>query len=497
MPRPTHRYWEMHTTLVNIPHAGSGTREWQCKYCLGVFSSTLTRLIRHLSARGGGGIGGCKVVPNDVAQAVIRENPSLFPAVVHPQQQHGLDDDAVYAEGTEDIGTSHGRAEKRPHIDAPSRYAPSSSSGATGVSSSSPHLRSSSQPAITSTTFARDRQRLASIEIGRTVIQCNLSFHVLKTPQWRRMIRAVAAVGPTDSWEGPDYKQMRTTILDDEIARISSALDPIRRGWAKFGCTILSDGWTDIRRRHIINILVSSCLGTYFLRAVDAGTDGQSITGMFIYTHIRQAIMDVGVEHVVQVVTDNASNCRRMGEMLEDEFPTIVWTPCAAHCLDLMMEDIGKIDWISEVMADARLIVKFFRKKSKPLSIFRSYSELELVRPSMTRFAYMYLVLARLQAVRTPLRQSVVDGAWVAWEEASFPATMMVQRKILDEVFWMQVDALVQTLRPLHSLIRLVDMEGSTMGLLYHFWLRTRSLMHQNSCLAQDRFAIFLFLFIA
>ena len=266
--------------------------------------------------------------------------------------------------------------------------------------------------ALGSLSWLKERQRIANLEIGRTVIECNLSFNVLQTTQWRRMIKAVSSVGACEGWEGVSYKEMRTTVLDEEMGRIQKALDPIKEGWKKFGCSILSDGWSDIRRS-IINILVSSCLGTYFLRAIDAGKGGQRITGEFIFHHIRQAIIDIGPENVVQVVTDNASNCRRMGDLIEQEFPSIVWTPCASHCLDLLMEDTGKLPWISSVILEASAIVSFFSKKTKALAIFREYSQLEILQPSKTRFAYMFIVLDRLLAIHNDLRRTVVSLEWV------------------------------------------------------------------------------------
>jgi len=39
-----------------------------------------------------------------------------------------------------------------------------------------------------------------------------------------------------------------------------------------------------------------------------------------------------------------------MGEMVEEEFSTIVWTPCAAHVLDLLIEDIAKLEWVKGMM---------------------------------------------------------------------------------------------------------------------------------------------------
>ena len=123
------------------------------------------------------------------------------------------------------------------------------------------------------------------MEIGRTLIECNIAFNVLRTDQWKRMVKAIAQVGPTENWSGLDYRKMCTITLDEQKALIDNALVPMKLGWQEFGCSIILDGWADIRRRHIINILVSSCLGTYFLRAVDAGRAGEKITGDYLSPH--------------------------------------------------------------------------------------------------------------------------------------------------------------------------------------------------------------------
>jgi hypothetical protein len=49
----------------------------------------------------------------------------------------------------------------------------------------------------------------------------------------------------------------------------------------------------------------------------------------------------------VQLVTDNGSNYKAAGRILMDRIPHLFWTPCAAHCLDLMLEDVGKISEFS------------------------------------------------------------------------------------------------------------------------------------------------------
>ena len=79
------------------------------------------------------------------------------------------------------------------------------------------------------------------------------------------MVRAIANVGPCDGWTGVAYNDMCTKKIDEEKERIDRALDPIRDAWKKYGCSILSDGWSDRKKRGIINILVSCPLGIQFL----------------------------------------------------------------------------------------------------------------------------------------------------------------------------------------------------------------------------------------
>ena len=52
-------------------------------------------------------------------------------------------------------------------------------------------------------------------------------------------------------------------------------------------------------------------------------------------------MQEIGEENVVQVVTDSASAYVSAGEKLMEKRRKICWNPCAAHCIDLMLHDIG------------------------------------------------------------------------------------------------------------------------------------------------------------
>jgi hypothetical protein len=61
-------------------------------------------------------------------------------------------------------------------------------------------------------------------------------------------------------------------------------------------------------------------------------------------------IQEIGVHNVVQIITDNAANYVAAGRLLMERNRSLFWTPCAAHCIDLMLEDMGKTSFIKEVI---------------------------------------------------------------------------------------------------------------------------------------------------
>jgi hypothetical protein len=94
-----------------------------------------------------------------------------------------------------------------------------------------------------------------------------------------------------------------------------------------------------------------------FLKAVDTG--GETNDTAYIVGQLIDCIREVGEDNVIQVVTDSAVVCKAAGRLVEQEFSWITWTMCTPHCLDLLLEDVGKLPWAAEVVAKAKAVVKF------------------------------------------------------------------------------------------------------------------------------------------
>ena len=65
------------------------------------------------------------------------------------------------------------------------------------------------------------------------------------------------------------------------------------------------------------------------------------------------------MKNVVHFITDNAANYKAAGRLLNEKYPSIFWLPCVAHCLNLILGDIGKMELVSSLATCASLITKF------------------------------------------------------------------------------------------------------------------------------------------
>jgi hypothetical protein len=144
----------------------------------------------------------------------------------------------------------------------------------------------------------------------------------------------------------------------------------------------MSDGWTDMRQRHIINFLAKSPVGTFFLESVDASSE--VAIAQMLADLLEKQINKIGKEYVVQIVTDNGANFKAAGRILVDRMPHLFWTPCAARCLDLMLEDIAKIKDFSTCINMAKKVSRFIYKHGRLLDQMREKIGGDLVRPTVT-----------------------------------------------------------------------------------------------------------------
>ncbi|CAN1167656.1 hypothetical protein LINPERHAP2_LOCUS27362 [Linum perenne] len=217
----------------------------------------------------------------------------------------------------------------------------------------------------------------------------------------------------------------------------------------------MADGWTDKRQRSLINFLIYSPKGISFVKSVDAS--GFAKTGKNLFELFDSVIQWVGVQNVVQVVTDNAAN----------------YDICALPHIDRLAKSASKI---TTFLYNHGALLHWLRERP---------SWKEIVRPGATRFATTFLTLDSIVHQQVDLECLMVDETF---RESALGKSKLgedVRSIIFDRAFWEECKWVVELMEPLVRLLRIVDSdEKPALGYVYEGYRRVEdkifSLSAQN-----------------
>ncbi|CAL5362026.1 unnamed protein product [Camellia sinensis] len=103
----------------------------------------------------------------------------------------------------------------------------------------------------------------------------------------------------------PSYHMIRIPYLKKEVNHVHQLMKEHKEDWAKYGCSIMCDGWTDRKHRTLINFLVNCPRGTMFLDSIDASSYSKDANKIF--SLLDKFVDKIGEANVVQIVTDSAA----------------------------------------------------------------------------------------------------------------------------------------------------------------------------------------------
>ena len=297
-----------------------------------------------------------------------------------------------------------GKGRMKGDVNIKSYFTTSSPSDAHGPEVSKGHI----QPTLDDH-WKKELRETACDYIARWWYDADIPFNAARSPYYEPMFEAIHAAGK--GFKGPTMQELRGFRLQKEIKSINEYLQDFKESWARTGCTIMSDGWTDQRNRTIINFLVFCPQGTMFLKSIDASNKIKD--GHLLFQLLDQVVEEVEVANVVQIITDNASNYVLGDKLLEEKHKTIFWNPCAAHCIDLMLQDIGKLDWVKNTVDHAKSITKFIYNHSWILSLMRRHTGgKDIIRLAITRFATHFLTLQSMFSQHRNLQKIFSSDEW-------------------------------------------------------------------------------------
>ena len=218
----------------------------------------------------------------------------------------------------------------------------------------------------------------------------------------------------------------------------------------------MCDGWTGSTKLSIINFMVYSKGSTIFLKYVDASDKIKD--NKYINDLLKDVIKEVGEANVMQIVIDNGLAFVKAGKLLMKKY-NLYWTPCAAHCIDLMFEDIDKRDTVAQLIENGRKITNFIYNHGWLLAKMQQVCGGDIVCPGAARFATNYSTLDSLLKKRVDLKKIFISNEWAFHKLSRTEDGHEVERLMFDHEYWEKVEKLVSVYEALYTVLHIVDSE--------------------------------------
>ncbi|KAG8479098.1 hypothetical protein CXB51_029899 [Gossypium anomalum] len=262
--------------------------------------------------------------------------------------------------------------------------------------------------------------------ISKILVYERLPFQLASSPWLYNLIQVSTEVG--QGVKLPTPYEISDVYLESEYQRVRDWVNGLKTYWKELGATLMCDGWTNsLNQMYIINFIVYCSKGTIFWKSVDV-SNVHSRDAEFYYSLLDSVVEEIGENGFVQIMTDNEVTMKAAGKKLMLKRKHLYWTSCAAHCLDLCLEDIGKKPSVAKVLDEAK--------------------------------------------------QDFKESKW--GQQKSRP-TYKAKKLVLGKDFWKKANDLIKVYEPLVKVLRLVDSdEKPTMGFIYEAIDRAKRAIQQD-----------------
>jgi hypothetical protein len=173
--------------------------------------------------------------------------------------------------------------------------------------------------------------------------EANIPFNIIRHPAFIYAVKETTKYR-MPAYTPPSYNAVRTSLLKakkEEVERkTTTQLGDSLHKIHKYGVTLCADGWDNVQNRPLLNIIQTGTRGDLFLGTID--TIGEHKDAQYIAEQISTFVAKVGSHNVVQICTDNAAAMANAGRTVMQSNPHMYVQGCAAHCLDLLLEDWDK-----------------------------------------------------------------------------------------------------------------------------------------------------------
>ena len=168
---------------------------------------------------------------------------------------------------------------------------------------------------------------------------------------------------------------------------------------------------------------------------------------------------EIGPENVVHIVTDNGSNYKKACKALGEVYEHILWTPCLAHTVNLMLKDIARRPEHSGTIKQCKRISNWLHNHGQLNTMMRNAIGGELVKWNATRFGTNYMFLESIYRKRDRFMQWMASTEFLQSKWADTEDGRFTHSRFSNLEWWDRLKYVIDTVQAIYKFLRFADQD--------------------------------------
>jgi len=292
--------------------------------------------------------------------------------------------------------------------------------------------------------------------LARAVYATAAPLNLVDNSYWIEFFKALRP-----AYKPPTRHLVSNKLLDDKFSKVKEHTTICIADSDALG--VMCDGWTNIRNESIINFVVTTPKPIFY-KSLPTGVDRH--TGEHIAEQIISVIEDIGPRKVFGVVTDNAKNMKKAWILITEKYPHITSYGCVAHGLNLLINDIIKMNSLKDIINDGKDIVNNIKRGHITSAAFldkrnaNSSTSMALLLPVVTRWGSVVVFFKSLLVNKQIIRSMNVD------EIVEKDLKPNVKKTISSSNFWKKVEFFYSLMNPVAKWITKIESDTPQLSIV-------------------------------
>eukprot|EP00033_Pygsuia_biforma_P006292 GCRY01007017.1.p1 GENE.GCRY01007017.1~~GCRY01007017.1.p1 ORF type:complete len:354 (+),score=51.08 GCRY01007017.1:69-1064(+) len=234
------------------------------------------------------------------------------------------------------------------------------------------HQKPNNQQTVTEM-FSQVQKSQPMDDVCHGVADCALSFHIFEQETFKNMVLSLATLHKNNQWPsrkvvGRKMISLKKQIFENCISKINSSI-----------VTVGGDGWSNNRENGVTNLIAMTAQFSFFLESVEDDQKHDADYYVSCFSTQIDLLLQKGAL-VVAICTDNAEVMTKTKTILQEQYPWLVPLSCLSHSIQLVINDVLKIDPYKGALETLSRVFKEFRQKDKRRKL-REVQQLDNVEP--------------------------------------------------------------------------------------------------------------------